>query len=340
MRPVKPEGQADDHKADGQNPELPVGASAMDGVTEPQGPASVSQSQKSLETKLEDLRAEFVRNSLVERQLRARAAQRAADARAEAFDALTRASDSDVQRQQAEQERAEARAEASSALARAGDADARREQAERERDQARTEALAARAEASSALARAADADVRREQAERESVQARAETSSARAEASNALAHAADADGRREQAERELAEVSERNLRLESTLRDTAATLNSLQKLGVLRRVYQRFGERRHVKLIRNSPLFDAAWYVQRYPEVVTSGLDPAYDFLCNAVPLGRNPGPRFDSSWYLLRHPDVAQKRINPLLHYILFGAAEGREIRPAECQPTGLPNK
>jgi hypothetical protein len=106
-------------------------------------------------------------------------------------------------------------------------------------------------------------------------------------------------------------------------------------------MYQKFGERRQAKLIRNSPLFDTAWYVQRYPEVVASGLDPAYDFLWNAVPLGRNPSPRFDSSWYLLRHSDVAQKRINPLLHYILFGAAEGREIRPAKSQPTAsLPNK
>ena len=162
---------------------------------------------------------------------------------------------------------------------------------------------------------------------------------ARAEASSALARAADADARREQAERELAELADRSLRLESTLREAVATLNSLQKTDLFL-TRQRFRDWRHAKLIRNSPLFNAGWYVQRYPEVVTSRLDPAYEFLWNAALLGRNPSPGFDSSWYLLQHSDVAQTGMNPLLHYILFGAAEGREIRPAEAQPTGRPRK
>jgi len=163
---------------------------------------------------------------------------------------------------------------------------------------------------------------------------------ARAEASSALARAADADARREQAERELAELADRSLRLESSLREAAATLNSLHKMGLFRLTRQRFRDWRHAKLIRNSPLFDAGWYVQRYPEVETSGLDPAHEFLWNAALLGRNPGPGFDSSRYLLQHTDVAQTGMNPLLHYILFGAAEGREIRPADAQPTGRPSK
>jgi len=198
---------------------------------------------------------------------------------------------------------------------------------------ARAEALAARAEASSRLARAAEADAHREQAERESAQARAETR-------DALIKASIAEVRREQAEHDLAEVSGRSLRLESTLREVVVTLSSLRKTGLLPGMRRRFREWRHVKLIRSSALFDAGWYVRQYPEVVTYGLDPAYDFLWNAAPLGRNPGPGFDSNCYLLQHSDVAQRRMNPLLHYILFGAAEGRQIRPAEYQPTGHPRK
>jgi len=326
VQQAKPEGQLKERKADWQNSEPLVDKLDVAGINVPQDQARVAPSQKNLEAILEELRAEFTRNSFAERQLRARAAQRAAEARAEAFDALARASDSDARREQAERERADACAEASSALARAADADARREQAERERADAC-------AEASSALARAADADARREQAERE-------RDEARAEASSALARAADADARREQAERELAELADRSLRLESSLREAAATLNSLHKMGLFRLTRQRFRDWRHAKLIRNSPLFDAGWYVQRYPEVETSGLDPAHEFLWNAALLGRNPGPGFDSSRYLLQHTDVAQTGMNPLLHYILFGAAEGREIRPADAQPTGRPSK
>ena len=298
MQQAKPEGQLKERKADWQNSEPLVDKLDVAGINVPQDQARVAPSQKNLEAILEELRAEFTRNSFAERQLRARAAQRAAEARAEAFDALARASDSDARREQAERERADACAEASSALARAADADARREQAERERDEAR------------------------------------------AEASSALARAADADARREQAERELAELADRSLRLESSLREAAATLNSLHKMGLFRLTRQRFRDWRHAKLIRNSPLFDAGWYVQRYPEVETSGLDPAHEFLWNAALLGRNPGPGFDSSRYLLQHTDVAQTGMNPLLHYILFGAAEGREIRPADAQPTGRPSK
>ena len=270
MQQAKPEGQLKERKADWQNSEPLVDKLDVAGINVPQDQARVAPSQKNLEAILEELRAEFTRNSFAERQLRARAAQRAADARAEAFDALARASDSDARREQAERERADACAEASSALARA----------------------------------------------------------------------ADADARREQAERELAELADRSLRLESSLREAAATLNSLHKMGLFRLTRQRFRDWRHAKLIRNSPLFDAGWYVQRYPEVETSGLDPAHEFLWNAALLGRNPGPGFDSSRYLLQHTDVAQTGMNPLLHYILFGAAEGREIRPADAQPTGRPSK
>src|SRR5271157_3419446 len=200
--------------ADWQNSEPLVDKLDVAGINAPQDQASVAQSPKSLETILEDLRSEFTRNSFAERQLRARAAQRAAEARADAFDAL---------------------------------------------------------------ARAADADARREQAERERADGCAETLAARAEASSALARAADADARRERAERELAVLADRSLRLESSLGEAAATLNSLHKTGLFRLTRQRFRDWRHAKLIRNSPLFNAGWYVQRYPEVVTSRLDPAYE---------------------------------------------------------------
>jgi hypothetical protein len=188
----------------------------------------------------------------------------------------------------------------------------------------------ARAEAYDALARAADSDARRELAERELAQVRAqaerELAQVRAQAERELAQA------RAQAEREGDEASKRILWLEFSLRQVAAALISLQSGGLLGRLRKRIRDRRHARLIRSSQLFDAGWYTQRYPEVVTSGSDPACDFLWNAVLLDRDPGPRFDSSWYLRQNCDVTRTGINPLLHYILFGAAEGRQIRSVEA--------
>lgn len=41
--------------------------------------------------------------------------------------------------------------------------------------------------------------------------------------------------------------------------------------------------------------------------------------------LGLNPSPRFDSAWYLQRYPDVKTLGLNPLVHYLRFGRDEGR---------------
>lgn len=36
----------------------------------------------------------------------------------------------------------------------------------------------------------------------------------------------------------------------------------------------------------------------------------------------------FDPRWYLQRYPDVAESKADPLLHFVLYGAAEGRDPR------------
>ena len=300
MHKVKPEER---RQHDPQNMTAPADApQGAEGAAQ-QDSANAVQLQANLETKLEELRAEIARHDFAERQLRARSAQRAAAARAEALDSRT---------------------EASNALARAADADAQRERAERERTEAHTVALEARAEAAMALARAADADAQRLQAEFERTEARARVSEACAEAATGQARAAQAEALR-------AEALQRSLRLEASLRHVIAALTSHQNTGLLQSIRQRLRERRHLKIIRSSPLFDPGWYIQRYPEVSTYGFDPAYDFLRNAALLRRDPSPGFDSTWYLGQYSDVAQTGMNPLLHYLLFGRAEGREIRPAQ---------
>jgi hypothetical protein len=51
-------------------------------------------------------------------------------------------------------------------------------------------------------------------------------------------------------------------------------------------------------LIRNSGLFDAEFYRERYPDVATSGLDPVDHYLRIGAARGYDPSPLFDTGYY------------------------------------------
>ena len=78
-----------------------------------------------------------------------------------------------------------------------------------------------------------------------------------------------------------------------------------------------------------APLFDPDWYLGRYPDVKTSGMNPLVHFLRYGGTEGRDPNPLFDSGYYLRQDPDLATARANPLIHYLESGAAEGRDPSP-----------
>lgn len=78
-------------------------------------------------------------------------------------------------------------------------------------------------------------------------------------------------------------------------------------------------------LLRQSEVFDGAWYLAQYPDVANAGMDPVDHFLRFGAAELRNPSPGFDTAGYLKRYPDVAEAGLNPLLHYITHGKSEGR---------------
>ena len=82
-----------------------------------------------------------------------------------------------------------------------------------------------------------------------------------------------------------------------------------------------------VTLIRESQLFDEAWYLQQYPEATTHSFGAAGHYLEFGAAKGANPSPRFDGNAYLQANQDVKQAGMNPLYHYINFGRAEGRNF-------------
>ncbi len=76
-------------------------------------------------------------------------------------------------------------------------------------------------------------------------------------------------------------------------------------------------------------LFDAEWYVAKYPDVSSSGMDPLAHYVQFGVNEGRDPNPFFDGAWYREHYPDVSAARADPLLHYMTVGAAELRNPHP-----------
>src|SRR6267378_3857778 len=74
------------------------------------------------------------------------------------------------------------------------------------------------------------------------------------------------------------------------------------------------------------PLFDTDWYVAQNPDISASGVNPLAHYIRVGAAEGRDPNPLFDTDWYLERHPDVARAGMNPLVHYLHWGSVELRE--------------
>lgn len=91
-----------------------------------------------------------------------------------------------------------------------------------------------------------------------------------------------------------------------------------------------------VRLVRESALFDAAWYCEQYPDVKLLGIDPAEHYLWIGHKLGRQPSPDFAPEAYLKANPDVARAGVEPLTHYLRAGQNEGRRLAPSDGKSSG----
>ena len=76
-------------------------------------------------------------------------------------------------------------------------------------------------------------------------------------------------------------------------------------------------------------LFDAGWYLGRYPDVAAAGYDPLRHYLALGLGEERDPNPFFAGGWYRTHYPDVETTGQHPLLHYLRVGAARGDNPHP-----------
>lgn len=75
-----------------------------------------------------------------------------------------------------------------------------------------------------------------------------------------------------------------------------------------------------------SGTFDAAYYLEQYPDVAASGIDPLVHFARHGARENRNPNAYFDTHYYLTNNPDVAQCDMNALYHFCESGWKELRK--------------
>jgi hypothetical protein len=76
------------------------------------------------------------------------------------------------------------------------------------------------------------------------------------------------------------------------------------------------------KVLADSGLFDADWYLQNYPDVAE-----ARHYLTLGASEGRDPNPFFSTKAYMKFNLDIARSGMNPLVHFVRYGAAKGRRF-------------
>lgn len=98
--------------------------------------------------------------------------------------------------------------------------------------------------------------------------------------------------------------------------------------GLTRQLSERLRLRRQAREVLSAGLFDAAWYVRRYPFVALRGQNPLREWLEEGWRAGRDPHPRFNNAEYLRDNPDVVASGLNPIAHYLQIGMPQGRLLR------------
>lgn len=125
----------------------------------------------------------------------------------------------------------------------------------------------------------------------------------------------------------LARLSDRHLQL---LQAPPPGLKAqlLQRLARLIKRGPSLEAQAHAQALRemqSSHLFDSGWYLANYPDVASHAVDPADHYLLHGAAEGRDPGPDFSTQSYWECNPDVRASGVNPLLHYMRYGRKEGR---------------
>lgn len=83
-----------------------------------------------------------------------------------------------------------------------------------------------------------------------------------------------------------------------------------------------------IKLVENSLLFDAEWYIETYGIELQDPMSPALHYLAYGWKMGYNPSEYFDIDEYLEDNPEVKDANLCPLVHWEIYGLTRRSKIR------------
>lgn len=92
-----------------------------------------------------------------------------------------------------------------------------------------------------------------------------------------------------------------------------------------------FESRSQAKYLRRSEYFDSNWYRQQYPDVASARIDPALHYVLYGAAEGRDPGPSFSTDKFLNDNAGLLVSGANPVLH---FEQLKTRKTPAAPKQP------
>lgn len=78
------------------------------------------------------------------------------------------------------------------------------------------------------------------------------------------------------------------------------------------------------EIVRYSGYFDQKYYLDKYPDVSKSLLDPLSHYMKYGVGEIRNPSSKFDSNFYKIANAEFPHTIKNPIVHYIIVGKNYG----------------
>lgn len=127
----------------------------------------------------------------------------------------------------------------------------------------------------------------------------------------------------ERAARSLSEALAERVRIDAAGRGRGSVLMKARQKPPTR------DEEAQLEMLRGSSMWDPAWYLRTYPDVVELGEDPALHFVRHPYFPVRHPSERFDVRQYLIDHPEAVEQRINPLVHFLLTAESVGADSYP-----------
>ena len=87
------------------------------------------------------------------------------------------------------------------------------------------------------------------------------------------------------------------------------------------------------RLFLRRKLFDAAFYLERYPDVGAARMHPFAHYLLNGAAEGRKPNPWFDPDYYMARSPQARRRvdlnGLDPFVDFLEHGAKEHSSTHP-----------